>query len=91
MSDYTSIELEDALRRAFVDHRADFVVITSRRQQFQIESVNLGIDRGWLHGEGDDRDEQSTAFICRLTKAGREHFRLEAERDGSPTPEVRGE
>jgi hypothetical protein len=53
-------------------------VITSRREQFQIASANYGIDQGWLHGEWDARDEQSTAFICRLTDAGRKHFGLKA-------------
>lgn len=70
---------EAMLRRAFVDHRADYVVISSRRQQAQIESVNYGIERGWLTGEWDESDEQSTAFICRLTTAGRKHFGLKAK------------
>lgn len=70
-------EYEAALKRAFVDRRADYIVITSRREQFQAESANYGIDQGWLSGEWDDRDEQSTAFVCRLTPEGRKHFGLE--------------
>jgi hypothetical protein len=69
-------EPEAALRRAFVDHHADYIVITSRRQQFQIESANYGIGQGWLKGEWDERDEQSAAWICRLTDQGRKHFGL---------------
>jgi hypothetical protein len=76
--DYTVAELEAALRRAFVDRRADYIVLTSRYQRFQIASANHGIDQGWLRGAWDDSDEQSTAFICRLTDAGRKHFGLKA-------------
>ena len=67
-------ECEAALRRAFVDRRADFIVITSRRERFQIESANYGIDQGWLRGDWDERDEQSVAWVLRLTDAGRKHF-----------------
>jgi uncharacterized protein YbdZ (MbtH family) len=70
----TPDEYEAALRRAFVEHHADFVVITSRREQFQIEATNYGIDQGWFTGEMDTRDEQSSAWVCRLTDKGREHF-----------------
>jgi uncharacterized protein YbdZ (MbtH family) len=70
------IEYESALRRAFVDHRADCIVITSRRQQFQIESANYGIDQGWLTGKLDESDEQSASYVCRSTEKGREHFGL---------------
>lgn len=67
-------EYEAALRRAFVEHHADYIVISSRREQFQIESANYGIGQGWLTGRLDERDEQSTAWICRLTDEGRKHF-----------------
>ena len=69
-------EYEASLRCAFVDRHADFIVIDSRRQQFQIESANYGVDQGWIKGTWDDRDEQSTVWIGRLTKKGRKHFRL---------------
>lgn len=67
-------EYESALRRAFVDKRADYIVITSRRERFQIEAVNFGIEQGWLKGEWDESDEQSSAFVCRLTDSGKQHF-----------------
>lgn len=67
-------EYESALRRAFFDRRADSIVITSRRERFQMESANYGIEQGWLTGELDESDEQSAAFVCRLTDAGRKHF-----------------
>lgn len=74
-------EWEAALRRAFVEHRADYIVITSRREQFQIESANYGIEQGWLRGQMDEHDPQSSAFVCRLTEAGRTHFGLDAKGD----------
>jgi hypothetical protein len=70
-------EYEAALRRAFVEKRAACVVISSRRQQFQIRCTNYGIEQGWLKGRWDDSDEQSTAFVARLTDEGRTHFGLE--------------
>ena len=69
-------EYEASLRRAFVERRADFIVITSRRERFQIEAANYGVDQGWLKGEMDTRDEQSSVWVCRLTDKGREHFGL---------------
>lgn len=83
----SNAEYESALRRAFVDHRADYIVITSRHQQFQIESANYGIKQGWLTDEFNEYDEQSAVWVCRLTKRGREHFGLEAKRgcDGRKT------
>lgn len=68
-------EKESMLRRAFVEKRADYVVISSRREQRQIESVNYGVDRGWLNSEDHD-DGQSTCVTFRLTAQGREHFGL---------------
>ena len=69
-------EFESALRRCFVERHADYWLVTSRRDQFGIEAGNFGIERGWLEGRLDTRDEQSTAWICRLTDKGREHFGL---------------
>jgi hypothetical protein len=70
-------EMEAALRRAFVDHRADYIyVVTSRRERFRLESVNYGMSQGWVSGDMDTRDDQATALICRLTDAGRAHFGL---------------
>ena len=75
-TDSDQLEYEASLRRAFVDHRAAYVIITSRREQFQIKAVNYGIDQGWLEGKMDERDEQSTAYVARLTPKGRKHFGL---------------
>lgn len=81
----TAAEYEAALHRAFVECHADCVIITSRREQFQIEAVNYGIGQGWLTGEWDERDEQSTVFICRLTDTGHEHFKLPTKTEVTET------
>lgn len=70
----TDTEKEAMLRRAFVDHRADFVTITSRHEERQLASVCYGDYMGWLQMSIDNRDIQSTVFIYRLTDAGRKHF-----------------
>jgi hypothetical protein len=72
------VEYEAALRRAFVEHRADFIVLSSHRDQFRIESANYGVDQGWINGEWDELDEQNTVWIGRLTDKGRERFGLSA-------------
>lgn len=69
-------EYEAALRRAFVTHRCDFVIIDSARQRFQIAGVNYGMTRGWLSCEEKVIDEQDTQLRYRLTNKGRLHFGL---------------
>jgi hypothetical protein len=69
-------EKEAMLRRAFVDGRADFITIYSRREWRQVESADYGIVRGWLKSEWHDEDEQSTYMTFRLTPEGRTHFGL---------------
>lgn len=71
---YPEAELEAALQRAFVQHRADYIVIDSRRHQFLWEGARMGLDRGWLSCEVVEPDEQSTELRYRLTEAGRTHF-----------------
>ena len=73
---YSSIEgeFEASLRRAFVDKEADYVVIYSRRQRFQIEAAGFAIEKGWLEEEFVELDEQSSEFRYSLTEKGKEHF-----------------
>ena len=70
----TPTEMEAMIRKAFVDGKADCIVITSRREQTQILTVNYGITQGWLDAEWDTSDEQSTAYVARLTPLGRKYF-----------------
>lgn len=74
--DYTEQELEASLRRAFVDHRADHIMLDDRRQRFLWQSAALGVDRGWLVGRQRGPDEQDQWIEYRLTKAGSDHFGL---------------
>lgn len=74
---YPEAELEAALRRAFVQHRADYILIDNRRDRFLCESAKLGLDRGWISGEVLEL-EQSTEVRYRLTEGGRTHFGVEA-------------
>ena len=46
----------------------------SLRRAFELEAANYGVDQGWLVGRMDTRDEQSSAWVCRLTDKGREYF-----------------
>jgi len=68
---------EEILKIAFVDKKADYIVITSRRQQIQIEAASYGVEKGWLRQEVVEPDEQSTAWLFYLTDLGREHFGLQ--------------
>ena len=71
-------EWEAALRRAFVDRRADSIVLYDRRERFLLESAAYGERMGWLEGRLVELDEQSTEERYRLTSEGRKHFGLEA-------------
>jgi hypothetical protein len=69
-------EFEASLRRAFVEHHADFIMIDSRRHVFLIESAAYGVERGWLTEKFIELDEQSSQLRYRLTAAGKRHFGL---------------
>lgn len=76
--DYTisDEEAEGMLRRAFVEHRVDFVVVSSRRQWRQILAIGYAEGRGWVKGEFHEIDTQSSCMTYRLTDEGRKHFGL---------------
>lgn len=71
-------EKEAMIRRAFVDGRADYVEVDSRRQWRALQSSNYGMDKGWLYAQELD-DGQCTAVRYRLTPEGRKHFGLAAD------------
>lgn len=61
-----------SLVRAFRDGKADFILIDSRRQEFQIKSAEYGLSEGLLSFEEQGSDEeQYTAWIYRLTDEGK--------------------
>ena len=74
MSAITPAEAEAKLREVFVRDRADYIIISSRRQEFAIQVANYGVEQGWLTGKWNDDDVQSTYVTYRLTEKGREHF-----------------
>lgn len=78
MSRKTEAQYLAELCRGFVGNLDGCMVITSRRQTLAIGAANYGLTRGWLTGEWDTSDEQSHAYICRLTERGRAYFSGEA-------------
>ena len=77
-------ELEASLKRAFLDGKADYVIIDGQvlQNRFLRESTQYGINKGWLE-RGEDIDEdnvlgqgmgQYLAYTYRLTDKGRNHF-----------------
>lgn len=75
-------ERKAMLHRAFVEKRAGCIVITSRRERLQIQSAEYGVERGWLAKTVDTEDEQSTAWVYRLTPQGRKYFMGEDAANG---------
>lgn len=75
MENYSEKELEDCLRRAFVDHRADYIILDDRRQGFLLASADLGERNGWLESEFHDNElEQYSYLKYRLTSEGKKYF-----------------
>lgn len=73
---YPENELEASLKRAFVDNRADYIILDDRRERFLIEGAMLGVEKGWLNEEFVEIDDQYSQLRCRLTEEGRKHFGL---------------
>lgn len=73
---YQEDELEAALKRAFVERKADFIIVDNRFEQFLIESAILGREKGWLTEKFVEVDEQYSQYQYRLTDEGRKHFGL---------------
>lgn len=68
-------EYHDALKRAFVGQKADFITIDGWSGRFLTAAFSFGERRGWLtssEGGGD----QYTAIIGHLTPEGRAAFGL---------------
>lgn len=61
-----------SLVRAFRDGGADFIIIDSRRQQFQIQAAEYALSEGLLSFEELGSDEaQYTEWRYRLTPLGK--------------------
>lgn len=70
-------EFEASLRRAFVGHRADYIILDDRRQCFLGESAAYGVEQGWLTEQFVELDSQSSELRFRLTDKGRVHFGMQ--------------
>ncbi len=74
MTAITPAEAEAKLREVFVRDRADYIIISSRRQEFAIQVAYYGLKQGWLTGKLNDDDVQSAYYTFRLTEKGRKRF-----------------
>lgn len=84
MPEFQEADLEGALRRAFMDRKADFIVVDGHdlRSEFLRESLALGLTQGWLVKDKNiDEDDwlgrsrgQWYAFTYRLSKKGKKYF-----------------
>ena len=77
---YAQLEYEQSLRRAFVDRRADFIVLDSCRtgQGFLAPAIAYCFDLGWLYcSQYDTSDEQSSIAQFRLTDAGKKFLGID--------------
>jgi hypothetical protein len=84
---YSKSELEDSLKRAFVDNEADYIIMDGQqmRNEFLVDGINYGLDKGWLYqAENIDEDEilgqsngQYLAYTYRLTNKGKKYFNIQ--------------
>jgi hypothetical protein len=72
--DFPETELEGSLRRAFVNHKADYVLMYRNSGQFLWDGVRLGVKNGWLEEKTVPIDDQETQVRYYLTATGKNHF-----------------
>lgn len=73
ITEYRVEEFEQALERAFVAHRADFVLLDDniRGRKFVAASTAWAIDEGLLYCDRTEDDGQSVVSSFRMTDKGR--------------------
>lgn len=73
VSYYTDAEYTAALWRAFIQRRADFIVLDDnpRGQKFLAANVAWAMEKGWLYCSQSEDDGQSVVSAFRLTPAGK--------------------
>ena len=76
--DYINKDLEDSLRRAFVDRRFESILFDGweAKNSFLRDGLNYGIDMGWLKVSSEVKESQYTAVNYCLTDKGKLHFGL---------------
>ena len=90
--DHSMEELEMSLKRAFVDGKADFIIVDGHdlRSKFKRQVLAYAEEKGFL-SRGDDIDEdknfgeegigQYLAYTYKLTDKGKEHFGIPIYRE----------
>ncbi|MEK6890730.1 MAG: hypothetical protein AABX03_01190 [Nanoarchaeota archaeon] len=76
--DYTTSDLEDSLKRAFVDKRFPAILFDGKisRNEFLRDGINYGLSQGWLYEKSNVEEPQYTAVNYALTDEGKRHFGL---------------
>lgn len=77
MSQFSEKELEEALSRAFVTNKADYVFLYRNSGRFLLDGIKLGIKNEWLEEKFVVIDEQETQLRYYLTPVGKKHFGIE--------------
>ena len=83
--DFDTTDLEASLRRAFVDRKFQTILYDGHtaRNSFLRQSMDYGIELGWLFVESEVNESQYTAQNLALTDEGKKHFCLESKTEES--------
>ena len=76
--EFTTIDLEGALRRAFVDRRWSSICVDGHdlRSEYLRQSISLGITEDLLKLDSTNESEQWTTMTYKLTEKGKQYFGL---------------
>jgi hypothetical protein len=74
---YQENEFKDSLRRAFIEHKADFITLDSNPhgQRFLSACTAWAIDKNYLYNDRNASDNQSRISSFRLTEEGRKFLK----------------
>ena len=78
LENYTNEDLENSLRKVFVDKDADYLIYdgNTARSKFLSDGIHLGVNNGWLEGTEIIEDQWAT-IEYRLTPKGKAYFELD--------------
>ena len=67
---YDNDELKDALKRAFIDNKADKIIIDNNLsgQRFLLAAIELGLRENLIWQSNSAQDEQTAVHVFRPTK-----------------------
>ena len=76
---YTKKDLEDSLRRAFVDKKANFIRFDGHtaRNKFLSSAIQHGLDQDLLYFARETGDSQWTEHHYKLSQKGKKYFGIE--------------